>query len=228
MQARIAFLPVVLGLILAAVLAATSTGQSGKPDALPKTLRPAASFGSIADVKARSVALFREAGKVFLHPRCTNCHTGTDSPFRTDRQIAHLPRVKGGRTGKGSGGSRCANCHGRKVTKQGRIPSDPRWALAPAVVGWKGKSLSAICAQIKDRKRNGGRDLPALVKHMQEDSLIRWSWSPGPAANARARDAWAICGAGSGVGGQWRALSAGIDRLISSGSELYPISFFDM
>ena len=171
---------VALGLALAAGLAVNSASQSAKPGTLPKTLRSAASFNVISDPKTRSIALFREAGKVLFHPRCTNCHTGTDTPFRTDRQIAHLPRVKGGRTGKGSGGGRCATCHGRKVTKQGRIPSDPRWALAPAVVGWKGKSLPAICAQIKDRKRNGGRDLPALIKHMREDGLIRWSWAPGP------------------------------------------------
>lgn len=180
MRSRLALGATGLGLLLAAGVAATSMGQSGKPGGLPTTLRPAASFSSIADPKARSIALFREAGKVFLHPRCTNCHTGTDSPLRTDRQIAHLPRVKGGKTGKGLGGSRCANCHGRAVPKQGRIPSDPRWALAPEIVGWKGKSLAAVCAQVKDRRRNGDRDVPALLKHIHEDSLIRWAWAPGP------------------------------------------------
>ena len=169
----------ILGAVLAAGIAANSSSQSGKPGRLPTALRPAASFANIADEKARSAALFREAGKVFLHPRCTNCHTGTDRPLRGDRQASHQPRVKGGKTGKGRGGMRCANCHGRKVRKQGRIPSDPRWALAPAITGWNGKTLAAVCAQVKDKDRNGGRDLPALLKHMEDDSLIKWAWSPG-------------------------------------------------
>lgn len=195
---------VALALVFVGGLVMNSAGQSGKPEALPETLRPAASFNGIADKKARSIALFREAGKVLLHPRCTNCHTGADEPLRGDRQVRHLPRAKGGKTGKGSGGTRCATCHGRAVSKQGRIPSDPRWALAPAVVGWKGRTLAAICAQIKDRKRNGGRALPALIKHMNEDSLIRWSWAPGgrrtPAPGSHAGfvaliEAWADTGA---------------------------------
>jgi hypothetical protein len=35
-------------------------------------LRPPTAFSSIQDPRERSVALFREAGKVIQHPRCIN------------------------------------------------------------------------------------------------------------------------------------------------------------
>jgi len=56
---------------------------------------------------------------------------------------------------------------------------------------------------IKDRARNGGRDMAALVRHMAEDSLVGWAWSPGagraPAPGTQAEfgalvRAWAAAG----------------------------------
>ncbi len=32
---------------------------------------------------------------------------------------------------------------------------------------------------VKDPKRNGGRELPALVHHMTTDALVQWAWNPG-------------------------------------------------
>ena len=46
-------------------------------------------------------------------------------------------------------------------------------------MAWEGKSLGAICEQIKDPARNGGRDMPALIQHMAEDHLVGWGWNPG-------------------------------------------------
>ena len=40
-------------------------------------------------------------------------------------------------------------------------------------------SLDQICEQIKDPKRNEGKDMDALVKHMAEDTLVGWAWAPG-------------------------------------------------
>ena len=36
-----------------------------------------------------------------------------------------------------------------------------------------------ICAQLKDRRRNGGKTLPQIVEHMAHDELVGWAWSPG-------------------------------------------------
>ena len=58
--------------------------------------------------------------------------------------------------------------------------------------------------QIKDPKRNDGRDMAALVKYMAEDSLVGWAWSPGanrtPAPGSQKEfgdliKAWAAAGA---------------------------------
>jgi len=59
------------------------------------------------------------------------------------------------------------------------VPGHTDWHLAPLSMGWQGRSLSQICEQIKDRARNGGRDMAALVRHMAEDALVGWAWSPG-------------------------------------------------
>jgi hypothetical protein len=46
-------------------------------------------------------------------------------------------------------------------------------------MGWEGKTVADICAQIKDPKRNGNRSLNDLVKHIGEDTLVGWAWEPG-------------------------------------------------
>jgi hypothetical protein len=71
-------------------------------------------------------------------------------------------------------------------------------------MAWRGRSVAQICEQIKDRARNGGRDMAALVKHMAEDSLVGWAWAPGigrtPAPGTQA-EFGALVRAWSDVGG---------------------------
>src|SRR4026207_2223905 len=43
--------------------------------------------------QARSIALFREAGKVLQSPRCLNCHPVGERPTQTDRMTPHMPLV---------------------------------------------------------------------------------------------------------------------------------------
>jgi hypothetical protein len=42
-----------------------------------------------------------------------------------------------------------------------------------------GQSKAALCATIKDTKRNGGKDLAALLEHVSHDKLVLWGWDPG-------------------------------------------------
>jgi hypothetical protein len=51
-------------------------------------------------------------------------------------------------------------------------------------MAWQGKSLGEICAQIKDPKRNGGRSLAQIQRHMGTDDLVGWAWRPGEGRNA--------------------------------------------
>lgn len=149
-------------------------------------LRPVSDFEGIADASERSVALFEEAGKVLLHPRCVNCHPASDSPTQGMAMRPHEPPVTRGEANFGAVGMTCNTCHNvANVDVAGQaddirsIPGHPLWHLAPIEMAWQGKSLGEICEQIKDPERNGGKDVAAIVEHMAEDSLVGWGWSPG-------------------------------------------------
>ena len=159
-----------------------SVGQTGTPNwpQLATELRPAGSFADIADTQARSIALFEEAGKVLQHPRCMNCHPAGERPRQTDQRRLHQPVVVRGKDGHGAPGMACATCHGGANFDPARVPGNSQWALAPASMAWEGKTLGEICTQLKDHKRNGGRDIAAILKHTTSDSLVLWAWQPGP------------------------------------------------
>lgn len=150
----------------------------------PATLRPASEFASIGDKTERSRALFGEAMKVIGHPRCMNCHPATDRPTQGEDRHPHQPPVTRGPANFGAAGMQCNTCHmpgntptiGENIRS---IPGDPAWHLAPLEMGWQGKSAAAICEQIKDKSRNGGKDLVALHEHMAKDHLVGWGWNPG-------------------------------------------------
>jgi cytochrome c5 len=171
------------GVMLAA---AASVAHRSEAQEAAATLRPASEFAGIADESARSVALFEEAGKVLLHPRCVNCHPAGDTPLQGMDMHAHQPPVARGDSNFGMPGMFCNTCHGEEnVTVVGQaatiksIPGHPQWHLAPIEMAWEGKSLAEICEQIKDPARNGGKDLSAIVDHMANDSLVGWGWNPG-------------------------------------------------
>ncbi len=142
-----------------------------------ETLAPVSKFDRMMDKQKRSVALFEEAGKAILSPRCMNCHQVDDSPRQGDLMRKHEPPVVRGGGGMGAAAMRCITCHG--ATNFGRVPGNATWFLAPAEAGWAGKSLGQICEQIKDRKRNGDRTFEQLIEFMSADDLVGWAWQPG-------------------------------------------------
>ena len=140
------------------------------------------------DQQARSRALFTEAAKVIMNPRCMNCHPASDRPTQGNDMHPHLPQVTRGADGGGVPGNTCGACHmdrnvpifaGQQTTFQS-MPGHPRWGLAPIEMAWEGKSAGEICRQIKDPQRNGGRDLALLHEHLAHDDLVGWGWKPGP------------------------------------------------
>jgi hypothetical protein len=168
--------------ILSAVLATGASvdvlAQTAPAGVKGESLRPAADFDRIMDKTARSVALFEEAGKVIMDPRCTNCHPAGDRPTQTDSMRPHQPLVVRGDNGLGAPGMACATCHHDNNFDAVGIPGHPRWQLAPLDMAWQGKTLAQICVQLKDPKRNGDRKLPDIVHHMAEDDLVGWGWHP--------------------------------------------------
>jgi len=147
--------------------------------ALPRELKPASDFDAIKNKRARSLALFEEAGKVILHPRCVNCHPKTERPLQGDDMHIHEPPVQRGAGGMGMPAMRCLTCHGAANYDPGRVSGNPRWLLAPAEMAWEGRTLGQICRQIKEPTRNGGKSMEDLVEHMAHDQLVGWGWNPG-------------------------------------------------
>jgi hypothetical protein len=176
------------------------------PPAAVMALKQASDFANISDNNERAAALFQEAGKVITSARCMNCHPAGERPTQTDKMMPHQPLVVRGDAGMGAaGGLACTTCHHETNFDPAGVPGNPKWSLAPAEMAWQGKTLGQICAQIKDKERNGGKDTAALVKHMSEDELVGWGWNPGagrtPAPGTQKQfgeliKAWADAGAG--------------------------------
>jgi hypothetical protein len=150
----------------------------------PAELRPPNAFSSIQDPHERSMALFREAGKVIQHPRCINCHPAGDQPLQGNDRRPHYPAAARGPEDMGPPGGYCTACHLDTNVRvlaapHTSIPGHPRWQLAPREMAWEGKTLGEICAQLKDPERNGHRTLAELHEHMAEDDLVGWGWHPG-------------------------------------------------
>ncbi|WP_438750239.1 Isoquinoline 1-oxidoreductase subunit [Pararhizobium sp. O133] len=172
--------------VAVSLFAATFSAAQDTETEKSAPLKTAADFQSITDAKQRSLALFKEAGKVIQHPRCVNCHPATDRPLQTMAMVKHQPPVTRGDGGMGMPGMTCNTCHGQEnveVIGQAEtlksIPGHPAWHLAPIEMAWEGKSLGEICRQIKDPERNGGKTLAEITEHMAHDSLVGWGWQPG-------------------------------------------------
>jgi hypothetical protein len=153
----------------------------------PTELRAPSSFSSIADTSARSRALFTEAAKVIMSPRCMNCHPAGDHPTQGNDMHRHSPPAARGPDGGGIAGNTCGGCHmdrnnnmfvGWGVSFES-VPGHPRWGLAPIEMAWEGKTVGEVCRQIKDPQRNGGRSLELLHEHLARDDLVAWGWNPG-------------------------------------------------
>lgn len=128
---------------------------------------------------------FATVHQVFQHPRCANCHIPGDAPLIGDKSVPHPMGVVRGPEGHGALGLPCASCHGDKNSPasygEHAPPGAPHWGLPPPhqKMEWIGLSPKATCEMIKDRKRNGNRDLAALLKHVADDKLVLWGWEPG-------------------------------------------------
>ena len=161
--------------------------------------------------------LFTEAAKVIMNPRCMNCHPASDRPTQGNDMHPHSPPVTRGADGGGVPGNTCGACHmnrnvpifaGQQTSFQS-LPGHSRWGLAPIEMAWEGKSIGDICRQIKDPRRNGGRDLALLHEHLAHDDLVGWAWNPGARSRPRARHPGAAGRTGQGLDRQRRRVSVG-------------------
>jgi hypothetical protein len=168
----------VLLMIASASCSAVAEPVAPPAAASPSELRPPEAFAGITDPSERSGALFLEASRVLLHPRCTNCHPSDDSPRQRDGE-PHDPPVVRGPDDRGAPGLECAACHQDRNASPARVPGAPAWHLAPRSMAWVGRSPAALCEQIKDPARNGGKTLPQIAEHAAHDPIVAWGWAPG-------------------------------------------------
>ncbi len=135
---------------------------------------PLASFPAAANNE-----LFAPIAAVLRHPRCLNCHPRDDHPRQGENQHLHLQGVTRGEDNLGFVNMRCTACHRDENNVYSGVPGAPNWHLAPQSMGWQGLNDQELCSTLKDKERNGGKDIPALVAHMTDDKLVLWGWEPG-------------------------------------------------
>ncbi len=160
------------------------------------------STSSQPPTREAGLAAFEVVRGVLQHPRCQNCHPDGDAPLQGDDGHVHAQNVMRGPAGRGAVGMECTTCH---------VPANPPSGygahIPPGYInGWHmpppehklvfvGVAPGALCEQVKDPARNGGKDMAALRAHL-DDPLVQWGWSPGfgrapvPTPRAKFLDAW--------------------------------------
>jgi hypothetical protein len=145
----------------------------------------AASAGGVATLRrgdADAREAFLAAYKVFMHPRCMNCHPAGDAPLQGDDSHPHAQSVKRGPDGKGLYALKCANCHQlANLPGENTPPGNPNWHLPPAAMPlvFQGKTPAELARQLKDPQRNGNKTLEQLLHHVADDKLVLAGWEPG-------------------------------------------------
>jgi len=164
---------------------------------------------------APALAAFETVRQVLQHPRCQNCHPSGDAPLQGDDSHVHAQNVHRGKDGRGEVGEECATCHGPANPPSAygaHVPpgSAEAWHMPSEDLKlvFVGVAPRALCEQLKDPARNGGKDMAALRAHL-DTPLVTWGWSPGfgraPVSVPRERfleawETWARAGAPCPVG----------------------------
>lgn len=133
--------------------------------------------------KSDAKTSFDVVAKVLLSPRCRNCHPAGDRPLQHDDGRIHAQEV-----GRGASklGLECSACHQQAplaaaVTGPATPPAAPNWGLPPekSPMVFEGRTPAQLCRQMKDPAQNGGKDLAAILHHLEKDELVGWGWNPG-------------------------------------------------
>jgi mono/diheme cytochrome c family protein len=154
------------------------------------------------DAEAREA--FLEAYKVFMHPRCVNCHPAGDAPLQGEDSRPHsFFRLRRGADGQGVFAVKCINCHQAQNQSGPHMPpgatyplkdgledqahrGEPRWRMptATAPMVFEKRTPRQLCKQLLDKKQNGGLTPGQLIEHVDHDPLVLWGWNPGEGRSA--------------------------------------------
>lgn len=163
-------------LLLVGIAGARASGArlAAMPDATSAQSPPSESEG---------VRAFRDVASVLTSPRCVNCHVPDDWPRQGDDNHRHTMLVARGADGRGTPALRCGTCH---QTANATVPNAPPgvdgWRMPPPAtpMAWHGLSPIALCRDLRDPAKTGGRSVAQLVDHVSKDHLVHWAWEPGP------------------------------------------------
>ena len=145
-----------------------------------------------ASTTAQGLAAWEQVYSVLISPRCINCHTATNYPQQGDERRRHVANVVRGPEGKGVPGLNCAGCHQESNADSTGVPGGHNWHLAPLSMRWQDINdhilpSAEVCAAVTDRSKNNNLDGAGLLKHHEEEPLVKWPWSPGRRPDGSAR-----------------------------------------
>jgi len=154
---------------------------------------PAVNYASVNDADKKTGAdkkreeesknAFLDAYRVFMHPRCMNCHPSGDVPLVGDDSHLHPQGVKRGPNGKGLYALKCANCHQEEnIPGEHMPPGNERWKLPSAKqkMIFQGKTPTQLAMHFKDKKFSGFNNFKEdLLHHVQFDPLVLNGWTYG-------------------------------------------------
>lgn len=149
-------------------------------------------------------AAFLEAYKVFMHPRCVNCHPAGDAPLQGEDSRPHtFFRLRRGADGHGVFTVKCLNCHQAQNLPGLHMPpgatyplkdgaedpahrGEPRWHMPPEATPmvFEKRTPGQLCRQLLDKRQNGGLTPEQLVHHVNHDPFVVWGWNPGEGRRA--------------------------------------------
>lgn len=132
--------------------------------------------------EAESKAAFAEAYRVFMHPRCMNCHPNGDIPLQGDDSHLHTMGVRRGPDGKGLYALKCKNCHqDENLAGEHMPPGLATWHLPAAdrPMVFQGKSPRQLAMGFKDSKFTGFASVERIIEHVEKDPLVLHSFTYG-------------------------------------------------
>jgi hypothetical protein len=127
----------------------------------------------------RSRAAFREVARILQSPRCMNCHPDGDAPLQLDNGRIHRMKI---RRDIDRLGLRCESCHPTSNLAGAHMPPGaPGWAMPPSrtPMVFQNRTPAQLCQNLKDPATNGNRTLSDLLRHVRDEHLVLWAWSPG-------------------------------------------------
>ena len=122
---------------------------------------------------------WQQVYSVLTSPRCLNCHTATNYPQQGDDRHRHFANVVRGPQDKGVVALQCATCHQSANADSTGVPGAHNWHLAPLTMRWQDPNDQPLSSADVCRSVLRQLDGQHLLKHHEEEALVRWAWEPG-------------------------------------------------